>query len=156
MKRRVTVAVCAGILLALGMAAEHAQAHECTMLGATGKYGFTLTGVLITPTGAVPAAAVGKAIVDTSGHVTGSESRSVGGEYAEETLSGTLALHSDCTGTMTLEFFEDGALARTSVLSVVFVNGQTELQMVQKSLTLPDGTAVPVVITANAKKQFLF
>ena len=156
MKRMTKVVMCTGILLALAMACERAQAHECTALGAAGKYGFTLTGVLITSTGAVPAAATGKATVDISGHVTGSESRSVGGGYAEETLSGTLTVNADCTGVMTLEFFEDGTLARTSVLSVVFVNNQSELQMVQKSLTLPNGATVPVVITANAKKQFLF
>jgi hypothetical protein len=109
----------------------------------------------ITSTGAVPVAAVGKVSVDPSGRVTGSESRSVGGDYAEETMSGTLTLNSDCTGTITVEFFENEALVRTSVLSVVFVSGQTELQMVQKSLTLPNGVTVPVVITANAKKQFL-
>jgi hypothetical protein len=78
----------------------------------------------------------------------------VGGGYAEETISGTLTVNSDCTGTMTLEFFEAGTLARTSVLSVVFVKNQTELQMVQKSLILPNGATVPVVITAVAKKQF--
>jgi hypothetical protein len=157
MKRIRKGLVCLSTLAtALLMAAVTAQAHECSMLGAAGKYGFTLTGVLITSTGAVPVAAVGKATVDVSGHVTGSESRSVGGDYAEETMSGTLTVNSDCTGTMTVEFFENGALARTSVLSLVFVNGQMELQMAQKSLTLPNGITVPVVITAIAKKQFLF
>jgi hypothetical protein len=155
MKRIIHAVVSLGILTALMLATSPvAAAHGCTNMEAAGKYGFTLTGVLITATGAVPAAAVGKAIVDTSGHVTGSEARSVGGGYAEETLSGTLTVNSDCTGTLTLEFFEAGTLVRTSVLSVVFVNNQTELQMVQKSLTLPNGAAVPVVITAVAKKQF--
>jgi len=149
--------VCLGVLTTvLLMTAATTEAHECSSLGAAGRYGFTLTGVLITSTGTVPVAAVGKATVDVSGHVTGGESRSVGGDYAEETMSGTLVVNGDCTGTMTVEFFENGALARTSVLNVVFVNDQMELQMVQKSLTLPNGTTVPVVITANAKKQFLF
>ena len=157
MKRTLKGLMCVGVLAIalLGIAAT-VQGHECTMLGAAGKYGFTLTGVLITSAGAVPAAAVGKATVDISGHVTGIESRSVGGGYAEETMSGTLTVNSDCTGIMTVEFFEDGVLARTSVLSVVFVDNQAELRMVQKSLTLPNGATVPVVITANAKKQFLF
>jgi hypothetical protein len=155
MNRTIKAVVCLGMLMAATLAlASPAEAHGCTMFNAAGRYGFTLTGVLITSTGAVPAAAVGKAIVDVSGHVTGGESRSVGGGYAEETLTGTLTINNDCTGTMTLEFFEAGTLVRTSVLSVVFVNNLTELQMVQKSLTLPDGAAVPVVITAVAKKQF--
>jgi len=142
--------------LAMAMVAPVAHGHDCSMARAVGTYGFTLTGVLITPTGAVPAAAVGRAVVDVNGHVTGTEARSVGGGYADETLSGNLTLNDDCTGSMTLNFYEDGQLARTSVLSVVFVSHQTELQMVQKSLTLPDGTVVPVVITANAKKQSPF
>jgi len=157
MKRMLQAIVFLGVLMNVAlMSAATTEAHQCSMLGAAGSYGFTLTGVLITPTGAVPVAAVGKATVDISGHVTGGESRSVGGGYAEETMAGTLVVDSDCTGTMTVEFFENGTLVRTSVLKVVFVNGQAELQMVQKSLTLPDGTTVPVVITANAKKQFLF
>lgn len=143
-------ALCLGIALI----APAAHAHECSMARAAGVYGFTLTGVLITSTGAVPVAAVGRAVVDMSGHLTGTEARSVGGGYADETLSGTLTLNDDCTGLMTLNFYEAGQLARTSVLSVVFVSNETELQMVQKSLTLPNGVVVPVVITANAKKQF--
>ena len=142
--------------LTMAMVPAVAHGHECSMARAAGTYGFTLTGVLITSTGTIPVAAVGKATVDVSGHVTGGESRSVGGDYAEETMSGTLTVNSDCTGTMTVEFFENGALVRTSVLNVVFVNDQMELQMVQKSLTLPNGAMVPVVITANAKKQLLF
>jgi len=142
--------------LTMAMAPAVAHGHECSMARAAGTYGFTLTGVLITSTGAVPAAAVGRAVVDVNGHVTGTEARSVGGGYADETLSGILTLNDDCTGSMTLNFYEDGQLARTSVLSVVFVSHQTELQMVQKSLTLPDGTVVPIVITANAKKQSPF
>ena len=156
MEKMLKGVVCLGVhTTVLLMTAATTEAHECSSLGAAGRYGFTLTGVLITSTGAVPVAAVGKATVDVNGHVTGGESRSVGGDYAEETMSGTLAINSDCTGTMTVEFFENGALARTSVLSVVFVNDQMELQMVQKSLTLPNGATVPVVITAIAKKQFL-
>lgn len=153
MKKITKTLVSMGVLLVAAMVGGNSvHAHECTMLGAAGKYGFTLTGVLITSAGAVPAAAVGKAVVDASGHVTGTESRSVGGDYADETLSGTLTLEPDCTGTMTVEFFENGTLVRTSVLSVVFVSNQTEIQMIQKSLTLPNGAAVPVVITVVAKK----
>jgi hypothetical protein len=130
------------------------QANQCTAESGTGSYGFTLTGVLIASTGPVPIAAVGRASVDVSGHVTGTEARSVGGGFANETLSGTITVNPDCTGSMTLEFFENGALVRTSVLSTVSVNKQRELQMMQSSLTLPNGVSVPVVVTVNAKKIF--
>jgi hypothetical protein len=109
-----------------------------------------VTGWLILPTGAVPAAAVGQATVDSRGNVTGTEARSVGRGSADETFTGSLTINSDCTGSMTLNFFEAGQPARTSVLSIVLVDDKKEIRMGQKSLTLPNGTSVPVVITADA------
>jgi len=131
-----------------------ARAHSCSTQKAAGDYGFTLTGVILTPSGSAPAAAVGRASLDVSGHVTGTEARSVAGGYADETFTGTLTVNSDCTGSMTLNFYDAGTLVRTSVLSVVFVDNQRELRMVQKSFTLPNGVSVPVVITAEAKRTF--
>ena len=107
---------------------------------------------MILPAGAVPAAAVGKATVDSRGNVTGTEARSVGGGYAHESFTGSLTINSDCTGSMTLNFFEAGQPARTSVLSIVPVDDKKEICMVQKSLTLPNGTSVAVVITADARR----
>lgn len=141
-------------LAAAAVATPVAEADQCTALKAAGNYGFTLTGVLITTGGPVPIAAVGRASVDISGHVTGTEARSVGGGFANETLSGTITVNPDCTGSMNVNFYEAGQLVRTSVLSIVFVNNQQELQMVQSSLTLPNGANVPVVVTVNAKKIF--
>jgi hypothetical protein len=85
------------------------QAGHCSQANAAGKYGFTLTGWLLLPTGAVPAAAVGRANVDAKGDITGTEARSVGGGYADETFTGSLSINSDCTGTITLNFFEAGS-----------------------------------------------
>lgn len=132
---------------------QMAQA-SCSQAGTAGKYGFTLTGFLITQSGPVPIAAVGRATVDAAGNVSGTEARSVGGGYADETLSGTLTVNPDCTGSMTIKFYEAGQLVRTSVLSTVTDNNQRELRMVQKSLTLPNGTALPVVITVEARRIF--
>jgi hypothetical protein len=155
MKRSIHFLLSGALSLAvLAGVAPAAHANQCTAQNAAGNYGFTLTGVLITSTGPVPIAAVGRASVNVSGHVTGTEARSVGGGFANETFSGTITTNSDCTGSMTLNFYEAGELVRTSVLSTVFVNNQRELQMVQSSLTLPNGANVPVVVTANAKKTF--
>jgi len=145
------------ILLAavvLGAVTPKQALASCTQAGTAGKYGFTLTGFLITQSGPVPIAAVGRASVDAAGNVTGTEARSVAGGYAEETLSGTISVNPDCTGSMTIRFYENGQLVRTSVLSTVTdINGK-ELRMVQKSLTLPNGTALPVVITVEARRIF--
>jgi hypothetical protein len=141
------VFVFAGLMLG-----QPARANQCKQSDASGKFGFTLTGWLILPTGAVPAAAVGQANIDNKGNVTGTEARSVGGGFADETLTGTLTIEDDCTGSVTLTFSEAGVPVRTSVLSIVLVDDKNEIRMVQKSLTLPNGSTIPVVITADARR----
>src|SRR5215472_7901615 len=78
------------LLVTLAATIPAARANSCTTPTAAGDYGFTLTGVILTSSGGIPAAAVGRATVDVSGHVTGSEARSVAGGYADETLTGSL------------------------------------------------------------------
>ena len=78
----------------------------------------------------------------------------MGGEFADETLKGAFTVNSDCTGTLTADVFESGKLVRTSVFSIVFDEHMKELRAVQQSLTLPDGTTVLSVITAEGKKTF--
>ena len=140
-----------GVLVYLSPAAE---ARSCSMAATAGGYGFTLNGVVISPNGPVPIAAVGKAILDVSGNVNGTEARSVGGGYADETFTGTYAVSADCTGTTTLQFFENGNLVRTSVLSLVVDNNEREIRMVQKSLTLPNNVVLPAIITVEARRMF--
>ena len=134
--------------------APSSQAGLCSLRNTAGEYGFTLTGVVIPQMGAVPIAAVGRAVLDASGNISGTESRSVGGGFADETFTGTYSVNADCTGTTTLQFFESGQLVRTSVLSVVFDDSEREIRMVQKSLQLPTGAFLPAVITAEARKLF--
>ena len=129
-----------------------AAAARCSLHKSAGNYGFTLTGVVILPTGAVPIVAVGKAVLDHTGNATGTESRSVGGGFADETFTGTYTVNPDCTGSATLNFYESGQLVRTSVLSLIFDDHQREIRMVQKSLQLPTGDFLPVVITVNAAR----
>jgi hypothetical protein len=154
--KRTILGVISGLLFVIVSLSQgpSAQAAQCSQGAAAGKYGFTLTGILILPSGPVPIAAVGVATVDASGNVTGTEARSVGGGFANETFSGTYSVNSDCTGSMTLNFYESGNLVRTSVLSTVADNNSKELRMVQRSLTLPNSTALPVVITVEARKIF--
>jgi hypothetical protein len=147
-----TLSVLAFVVLVAGLTLP-AQAANCSTATVSGSWGATLTGTLILPTGPVPIGAVLRASVDVDGNFTGSEARSVGGGYAEETLTGNWTVNPDCTGTAIASFFEDGQLVRISVLAVVFDENSKEFRMVQKSLTLPDGSQVPVVITAEGKKQ---
>ena len=145
-----------GILLfaALVSAAPPAHAGSCSLANSVGSYAFTLTGVVILPTGPVPIAAVGKAVLDETGNVSGTESRSVGGGFADETFTGTYTVNQGCTGAATLQFYESGVLVRTSVLSLVFDSNEREIRMVQKSLQLPNSAFLPVVITVEARRIF--
>jgi hypothetical protein len=134
--------------------APSARAARCSSPGVAGSYGFTLSGQVILSTGPVPIAAVGKATLDAGGNVSGSESRSVGGGFADETFAGSYVVNEDCTGTATIRFYESGQLVRTSVLSLIFDNNQREIRMVQRSLQLPNGAFLPVVITVEARRVF--
>jgi len=131
-----------------------AQARSCSLTDSAGNYGFTLTGVVILGTAPAPIAAIGRATLDAGGNVSGTESRSVGGGFADETFTGTYAVNPDCTGTTTLNFYESGQLVRTSVLSIVFDNNEREIRMAQKSLQLPNGAFLPVVIIVEARRIF--
>jgi len=143
--------------LAIGMAvlATPAHAQHCSTAKLAGNWAFTLNGTLILPTGPVPIAAVGTATLEANGTLSGTEARSVGGQYAQETSSGTFSVNPDCTGTITISFYEDGQLVRTSVLGIVVDTANTEVRMVQASLTLPDGTDLPAIITVEAKRMLL-
>lgn len=140
------------LLSAFAGFAPAAHARSCSTARTAGNYGFTLTGALTPPTGPVWVAAVGQASLDSDGNVSGTEARSLGGSFANETFTGTFSVNPDCTGTTTLNFYEAGQLVRTSVLSIVVDNSNHEVRMVQQSLTLPNGASIPVVITVEARR----
>jgi hypothetical protein len=149
---RKTLAILSFAALLVGLAPA-AQAATCSTTTVAGNWGLTLNGVLILPTGPVPAAAVLRATADVEGNITGTEARNIGGGYADETLTGKWAVNPDCTGTATANIYESGQLVRVSVLSIVFDENSKQVRMVQNSLTLPDGTEVPVVVTAEGKRR---
>jgi len=130
-----------------------AHAIHCSTAMVAGEWAGTLTGTLLLPTGPVPVAGVVRATVDINGNYTGTEARTIGGGYADETITGSWTVNPDCTGTNTLNAYESGQLVRTSVLTIVFDDNSKQVRMVQKSLTLPDGTQLQVVITVEGRKQ---
>ena len=139
-------------VLGVGLLASPAWGTHCSTAKGAGNYGFTLNGVLVLPSGPVPIAAVGRAKLDADGNTSGTEARNVGGGFADETFTGTFTINADCTGTATLKFFEAGQLVRTSVLSTVEDDDNQEIRMVQQSLTLPDGSTLPVILTVEARR----
>ena len=148
------------VIVALS-AAPAAQGHDrCSTAKAAGDWGFTLTGTLFLQVpnapagtlGPVPGAAIGRLSVDADGKISGTEARNVGGFFANETISGSWTVNSDCTANIVAKIYLNGTLVRISALSAVFVNNSTKIRAVQESLTNPDGSTVPVVITLDGNK----
>jgi len=117
--------------------------------------GYTYTGTFILPNGgAVPVASVGSFKQDAGGTISGSQTRTVVGNSAIEKIKRTVSLNADCTGSASINVYDDvsGALLRTAELAVVYVDGEREGRFIFESLVQSGGTNVPVVITANAKR----
>jgi hypothetical protein len=149
---RTTLAILSVAVL-LACLAPAAHAATCSTATVAGSWGLSLSGTLLLPTGAVPAAAVGRATADIEGNFTATEARNVGGGYADETLTGKWTVDPDCTGSLTVNVYQSGELVRISVLTIVFDENSKQVRMVQKSFTLPDGTQLAAVVTLEGKKQ---
>jgi hypothetical protein len=143
------------VVVALGISGTARAGVSCSTAKAAGDWGATLTGTLLLPTGPVPLAAVVRAAFDAHGNITkATEARNLGGDFANETITGAWTVSSDCTGTLKINAYESGTLVRTSVLAMVFDQNMGQVRMVQASLVLPDGTSLPVVATLEAKRVF--
>jgi hypothetical protein len=149
--RTTLLTVVAVLCLSFGPAVYAAQ--TCSTAKAAGTWEFSLDGTLFVPN-PVPGAAAGRVSIDTAGNISGTEARNVGGGFAYETLTGSLTVNSDCTGSITVNIYESGVLVRTSVVATVSFDNSNKIRGVQQSLTLPDGTPIPVVISFEANKLF--
>ena len=149
MKSRLALATLTIALLSLAPNL-HAACTNATLLG---NWGFTGTGVIILPTGAVPVGAVGNVHFDLEGTISGGQDRSVGGGEAHETIAGTYAISGDCALTITANVYDDaGTLQRTTVLKGVVVSNGKETRMIYQTITLPNGALLPAVLTLDANK----
>jgi hypothetical protein len=150
---RTTLAILSFAVL-LAALVPTAQASTCTPASVAGNWGYTYSGALLLPSGPVPAAAVGRFTADMNGNISGSQTRSIAGATAQEVIKGTATVNSDCTGTATIGVYDSsGNLLRSATLAAVYVNNGREAHDIFESMVLADGTPVPVVITAEAKKQ---
>jgi hypothetical protein len=122
---------------------------HCTIAAVAGKWTFTTNGSVL---GVGPVAAVGSYVGDGSGNLVGSQTRSLNGDVADETFTGTLKVNPDCTGTDVIQVFESGQLVRTSTLSVVYDYNGRNARAIFRSLVLPNGTSLPTVLTIDAKR----
>lgn len=152
MKPRTLLALLGATLLLGAPTAAQAQSHPCTTAHVSGAWGYTKTGTLVLPTGAVPFASVGRFVLDNEGNMAGMNDGVVGGKPSRDVLIGFLALDRDCTGTMTVEVHDtDGVLLRTLTMGIVFVDDLNEMRGIVTSLVLPNGATVPATITSEAR-----
>ncbi len=136
----------------IAVSAAHASdARNCSTTSVAGKFGFTTTGSI---PAIGPVAATGVLTLDRSGNITGAQTRSLNGDIADETFTGTAIVNPDCTGTNTIQVFEGGVLVRTTTLHVVYDDNGREASAVFTSLVLPDGTSLPSIITIEARRIF--
>ena len=126
-----------------------AQALPCSNASVSGKWALTTTGSI---TGVGDVAAVGIYTATPSGHLTGSQTRSLGGQVAVETFSGTFSVKPDCTGSAVIEVFQSGTLVRTSTLDLAYDDNIREQRAIFRSVVLPDGTSLPTVLTIEARR----
>lgn len=149
MKSKIILATLTITLLAL-TPNLYASCSNATVLG---NWGFTGTGVIILPTGAVPVGAVGNVRFDLEGSISGGQDRSVGGGEAHETIAGSYSINGDCTLNITANVYDDaGILQRTTVLKGVVVSNGKETRMIYQAITLPNGALLPAVLTLEANK----
>jgi len=143
-----------GVTIVAVLTPLQAAARHCSLAGVAGKWTYTYSGTLFTPSGTVPVASVGHYIVDSAGNLAGSQARSVGGNSGTEDIAGTATINRDCTGSATIDVFVNGQLQRTAVLAVAYDSNMNHARGIFQSLKLPDGTNVPVVITSDNSRLF--
>jgi len=136
-------------VLTLTLAAQATDFAHCTKAAVAGKWTFTTNGSI---PGIGPVAAVGSYVSDGSGKLAGSQTRSLNGDVADETFTGTLTVNPDCTGTAVIQVFEAGEVVRTSTLSLIYDYDNRKARAIFRSLVLPDGTNLSSILTIDFRR----
>lgn len=136
-----------GIILcsALLGVAQTAHASKCTISNVAGKYGYTSTGTIVNPA-VGPFTAVGRIELTETGTLSGAQTASIAGNFADETFEGTFTVNPDCTGTATVYVYRGGTLVRTSLLLLVWDDRRREA----RGVFLTAGTNISI----NGRKMF--
>jgi hypothetical protein len=142
------------LVLSVAATAQSSGSKHCSNAMASGNWAYTYTGTIFTQNGPLPAASVGRYFQDTAGNVVGSQTRSVAGNSGVEDTAGNVTVNKDCTATATINVLVSGQLQRSAALAVVYDSNGNHARMIFQSLTLPDGTNVPVVIILDANRLF--
>lgn len=139
------------LLLLIAPPGMHAA---CTRGSLAGTFAFTTTGTLIVPpTGSVPVAAVGTITVDVNGNASGSQDRSLGGQFAHETIVGNISITRDCVLSLVANVYDSaGNLARTSVITGVLADHNKKIRAIFQSIVLPTNENLYSVLTIDGDR----
>jgi len=145
--------------LLLGLAAvasaQDRDDHACSLPRVAGEWGYSETATVYLPSGPVAYASVGSYTIDDDGSLLGARTASMGGKIVTATIKGTAKVDSNCTGTLSLGFYDDsGKQIGAAVKFVVYVDNAREARAIVTFVPGPDGTSVPVVLTTDAKRLF--
>lgn len=140
--------------LASAFAPLQAAASHCSTAATAGNWAYTYTGTIFTQNGPLPAASVGHFQQDAAGNIKGSQARSVAGQSGVEDVAGPIRVNKDCTASATVDVLVNGQVVRTAVITGVYDKNVNHMRFIFQSLTLPDGTNVPVVLTIDGNRLF--
>jgi hypothetical protein len=140
-------------VLSIALAITPAEASSCSQAALAGKWTYTYTGTIFTPNGAFPLASVGHFHQDSAGNVEGGQTRTVAGSAGVEEVSGIFTVNpDDCSATGTISALVGGQVERTAIVALAYDQDGNHVRGIFQSLTLPDGTNVPVVITVDGNR----
>lgn len=128
-----------------------AHAQSCSLPRVAGNYALTNTGTVI---GIGPRSAVGIWTMDAAGTINGKGTSSLNGAIFVETFSGTYAVNPDCTGTATVEIFDQsGNLLFTVTAELAWDDNMREVRFIFTSAVSPVLGALQTVISGDATKM---
>ena len=140
------------VVLIVGLAAlAHADDNHCSLARSAGMWSFTDQGTVI---GIGPRTAVGVFTFDGVGNLqNGVATSSLNGAVASETFSGTYAVNSDCTGTISVDIFSSGTEILVVTLNVAFDDDMKHMRGIFTSVATPDGMQLQTVINLDATRE---
>jgi hypothetical protein len=164
--RVVTLLVLAALVL-VGVATVTASAGTrrgaaaptpaCSIASVAGAWGHNFDGWVNLGV-LTPFAGAGRTAVDGQGNVSGTETRTplFGGRPIEVTMTGTVTVNADCSGTLTVNLYDQSnALIGTEVWAVVYVDNETAMRGTLATLNSSFGINIPnASATLNADKLF--
>jgi hypothetical protein len=140
-------------VLAVALTVTRAEASSCSQAALAGKWTYTYTGTIFTANGAFPLASVGHFHQDAAGNVEGGQTRTVAGSAGVEDVSGVFTVNpDDCSATGTISALLGGQVERTAIVALAYDQDGNHVRGIFQSLTLPDGTNLPVVITIDGDR----